>query len=401
MRIQYFPVFAALIILQAAICSKTFGEPTPRIQSNPKNLNELTEAYTMKMKARAAACQQKCEKINEDGQKEQEKRNDDMEEEGKKTKIQIKGRWEMAREDWNILVPEVAMREDKIAFDVPTLTTQRQGVKIDVPVIVMRRVPGPDIKYGSIEWRNDGIFGTPSPTYHEIVQHTSYDLPTLDSRLQEYTWDMPVVSGTQRTEISVMIPHVTMKPQHIAFSHPVFISEKAKIGSDKEVLDKQQKESEDAVAKTQSKVVAASNELKAGLKQDFLWYAPQLLLFQSGAATEQIDTAAKASQESLRKALTDDIQLRNARVAAGAKERVATQYEINKQDYLLATYTTSANAALYEAYANGVKELQTQGKDFGATEQELFDAVVSWGLGSQLTVDYTIKHDKDGTLHSR
>lgn len=362
----------------------------------PQNVAETGKLFSDRMAAHQKVYSEKLEAIASKMKKESEQNKDDQDDAGK-SGVKLNGHFENRLLEYVLNLPEVRNREQKISIDVPVVKFEDKGVSLNVPVIVMRRVPGPDISYPSLEWRNDGFLGTPSPRYRTVVQHTSYDVPVLENRLQDYVLKVPVAVGTERTEISIMVPEVVMKEKRVSFNFPVFIADNVQLGSpdrkrQKKIADRseEQKISNDAAMK------AAHGELTASIKSEMAWYAPTLVIYSGSAAVAGLQEKAKDSKAALMKALQDDIALQDAQVKAGDPRRTTTQAEINKHNFLLATLTTSANSALFESYKATHKALVSQATSMGMTQEELESNLLKGSAGAPGEVDYRVKYGAGG-----
>lgn len=132
---------------------------------------------------------------------------------------------EFEMKDWKFVVdlPEFFMSTSEIKYTVPKITMRRQGVSLDVPVVVMKTVEGPRMPQTTCGWRTvDGPFGTKYDTWTCTVEYVPsyYDTPTVEMRTQEYSLDVPTVDGTEEQKIAFDLPAVKMTPREITVSYP-------------------------------------------------------------------------------------------------------------------------------------------------------------------------------------
>ncbi len=153
---------------QLALCLVMIGLPLlsqeGQTPSQTPNIQSATEGYQSAMEK---LCKKYKDEVEQNAKTMKDYSDGKMQEGdeiGNDHSLKIKGHFEMRRWEFIMGVPELTMEDKDIVIDVPKVIITRRGVSMHTPIVKMQRVEGPSYPEYTTEWRNDGLFGTPSPT---------------------------------------------------------------------------------------------------------------------------------------------------------------------------------------------------------------------------------------------
>lgn len=218
------------------------------------SMKRINDDYAAKFKAVSDDASAQSKKINDEGPNSADAG----------TAIGVNGHFETRRFDFSMDIPEVTMKDQKIALDVPEVTMKTTTWSYDTIRTTTTTECRAGIDETVWEWHtcDEG-----KPWAHPCVdmrtrRGADICLPSIkmEPAREEFKFDVPQTT-MRRKEFVMGIPEFTMKTQRIAFDYPVYI-----IDSVTAKAEQQQKDSEALQLKVSTTVANLSAAMKSEIR---------------------------------------------------------------------------------------------------------------------------------------